>query len=889
MPISLPEVKSGYNLGLINDNFQTIQDAWDEKLDRIASTQPNQLEQNIDMNSNRIINHPNARIGDVTGNQDIVLVEDITKLGDYSGVVPTVDSYLGDGSRTTFPFSSAVTDPKAVQLYIGGLRQEPYTDYVLNGSNLELTTAPVLDVEVDIYAYNPTILENGAPVYAEPKHGTFTGDGSQVQFIVSAIGASTLEAMCYIDGVKQNPFDDYVSQNGVTTFTEAPPLNSQIDITIWAPFSINADNSVVTADGSTTGRDLSERFADVVNVKDFGAVGDGVTDDTVAFQAALDSTKNLSWNLPAFLGFSFKSTVYVPSGIYRVGDLELPVGTKIVGAGSSSSVLRATETATSIIRAGHNLVPPERGAVDDRMQGGVYSLSIIGLPDPAYDPLTLQGRRNKQHITQYGLHLDGTFQHFRVEDVMLMFCQENIHAEQCYTLSMDKVISRDSTTTSCRMVGPSNGVELSNCSWHYSTVGFILEGDTGGAKPLAFRTNMFEHNLREGLQVIDTPIVNIDTCYFENNSLLNSDGTFITGQDVLIDTVTGGALRGDVHIQDTLFNSITSTATGVDQLYVKDASRLTLENCSFGASDGGQQSSIRIGDVGTIYTQNNNIFTSGNQKPILYDTGFNTYVATAKDLPNGNLNVWQQGTTATEGSSQQINAADKIYVQNGSISQGTFTPSQKNVPGYPEYFGSFVSSAIDGNIGYKIDRREVGNSGAIFGVWLKSTDSSNVQLRITETGSGTTNKSFALDNVWRFYSIDRDVNDIQREGNTLEFYIRCEESGGSFDFANITFDEDFLKPANTSFIMDSELFSEIVVREAHSERYTNDTSFKYIRIDYPVPMKNSTTFPDISGLVLNNCSATVSDADRYGMTVRMVPTVAGDYGFSGKYIVKTLI
>jgi hypothetical protein len=68
----------------------------------------------------------------------------------------------------------------------------------------------------------------------------------------------------------------------------------------------NASSATALATGSTTARTLANRFADVVNVKDFGAVGDGVADDAAAIQAAVTAAQAVG------------GEVFFPAGVYRV-------------------------------------------------------------------------------------------------------------------------------------------------------------------------------------------------------------------------------------------------------------------------------------------------------------------------------------------------------------------------------------------------------------------------------------------------------------------------------------------------------------------------------------------------------------------------------------------
>ena len=130
----------------------------------------------------------------------------------------------------------------------------------------------------------------------------------------------------------------------------------------------NGSSLTATATGSTTARSLANRFADVINVKDFGAVGDGIENDTAAIQAAIDYAK---------INLKKVSSIFIPAGIYLVDTIYLTAGINIFGTGTSetsgfSNTLLQQNSSVDVIRFDVTNIGKKYWL------GSIKSLSIFG-------------------------------------------------------------------------------------------------------------------------------------------------------------------------------------------------------------------------------------------------------------------------------------------------------------------------------------------------------------------------------------------------------------------------------------------------------------------------------------------------------------------------------
>jgi hypothetical protein len=123
-------------------------------------------------------------------------------------------------------------------------------------------------------------------------------------------------------------------------------------------------NGNVLANGTTTARNLATRFADVVNVKDFGAVGNGSDDDTIAFQ-----------------NFFNAGGGFIPAGTYMINDTTISNVVDVYCDANAIIKKRSGTTANSI------LVNFQAGSENSKWNGGIID-GNRGVLKPAYNAIS---------------------------------------------------------------------------------------------------------------------------------------------------------------------------------------------------------------------------------------------------------------------------------------------------------------------------------------------------------------------------------------------------------------------------------------------------------------------------------------------------------------------
>jgi hypothetical protein len=196
----------------------------------------------------------------------------------------------------------------------------------------------------------------------------------------------------YIDGVNQYVGDSYLETDSDTvTFTAGVHVGGEVKFTTAVPVTtgaIDANTVGYTANFTgATGQTVQTKLEQYVSVKDFGAVGDGVTNDAAAINAGANALQTLGGGT---LGF--------PRGDYYIASSTVTIPKYVEVKADADAVLIQAAAAT-----GTALVIEGRPFTETVRRPRIHTLPSIQKGSASGQPLWNSG----SDTSSVGLHIDG--------------------------------------------------------------------------------------------------------------------------------------------------------------------------------------------------------------------------------------------------------------------------------------------------------------------------------------------------------------------------------------------------------------------------------------------------------------------------------------------------
>jgi hypothetical protein len=241
---------------------------------------------------------------------------------DNNGVILSGGKIYTYAAGTTTPqatyTSAAGTTPHANPIILDSAGRVPggeiwLTDGLVYKFVIETATGSLLGTYDNITGVNSNFVNYTIQEEVQ------TATAGQTVFNLSTINYTpgTNSLTVYIDGVNQYVGDSYLETDSNTvTFTSGVHVGGEVKFTTAIQTTTGAvDASIVAYDPPFTNSvatNVEAKLAQYVSVKDFGAVGDGVTDDLAAFEDAANSDTITQVLIPA--GSYYLSAVLTTTG-----------------------------------------------------------------------------------------------------------------------------------------------------------------------------------------------------------------------------------------------------------------------------------------------------------------------------------------------------------------------------------------------------------------------------------------------------------------------------------------------------------------------------------------------------------------------------------------------
>lgn len=247
--------------------------------------------------------------------------------GAGSTATPVLTQFTGNGSTTTWPVSGYTTNNvRDYLVVVGGVPQAPSgSTYTISAGTIVFSQAPANGVTGFVLAYQGTISPE-TNFASETKTATA---GQTVFTLTSATYTpNSGSILVYRNGLLLTPGTDYAQTNSSTiTLTSGATVGDEL--VIFCGRVANDSTVYQLAASGSVARGVAAKLGETVSVKDFGAAGDGTTNDTTAIQAAITAVSSTG------------GVVYFPAGTYAItGTLNVQgSGVALVGANANATKL----------------------------------------------------------------------------------------------------------------------------------------------------------------------------------------------------------------------------------------------------------------------------------------------------------------------------------------------------------------------------------------------------------------------------------------------------------------------------------------------------------------------------------------------------------------------